>query len=206
MVALILFVVLAAFLWAGWALMRSVALLSARWQWGSAALLAFLMFLEGVQWYAGYALAMPMAPLLTMIFGLISYVLGLFLLWYKNRAAALIGFAVPLYFIFRLGRGLIVILLLLVGMGGFLPDKRGRISPTLSYQTARAHALIGGAAFEQYRIYRNPRWFPLMQKRITTGPLPCPSATFGPGRDERTVQITCVNGLGTTQTTEAQLP
>jgi hypothetical protein len=206
MVALIGLVVLAAFLWASWVLMRSVAALSGRWQWGSAALLVLLIFLEWVQWDTGYALAIPMAPILTLVFGFVAYVLSMFLLWHKNRLAALIGLAVPLFFFFRLGRGLIIVLLVIAGTSGLMPDHWGRISPTLSYQTAPTHALIGGAAFEQYRIYRNPRGLPLMQKRIRNGSLPCPSATFGPGRDEQTIQITCVNGLGTTQTTAAQLP
>jgi hypothetical protein len=191
MVTLILCVVLAAFLWASWILMRSVATMSTRWQAGSAALLLFLISLEVLQWRTGYAWAIPLAPILTMIFGLMAYVLGMFLLWHKNRAVAVIGIAVPLFFLLNLGRGLIVILLVLVGTGGFIPDKLGRISPTLSYQTAQAHAVIGGTRFEQYGIYRNPQRFPLMQKRIRTGILPCPAATFGPGRDEQTIRITC---------------
>jgi hypothetical protein len=204
MVALILIVVLALFLWASWVLMRSVATLSARWQAGSTALLVFLISLELLQWGTGYALAIPLGPVLTLIFGLVAYVLSMFLLWHKNRVAAFIGLALPLFFVIRLGRGLMVVLVLLAATSGLMADHAGRISPTLSYQTARGHALIGGAVFEQYRILKNPRWFPLMQKRIRTGPLPCPDATFGPGRNEQTVQITC--HVGNIQTIDVQLP
>jgi hypothetical protein len=205
-VLLILLLIVAGFLWAGWALMRSVAKLAPRRQWGSAAILLLFILLEAVQWFAGYTLAIPMAPLLTMVFGIIAYILGVFLLCLKSPAAAAIGITVPLFFIvFLVGRGFIL-LVLFVGMEGFVPDDWGRVSPTLSWQTFRGHAPIGGSAFEGYKIYRNPAWFPLIQKKVTNGSMPCQKGMFSRGRDEHSIQITCANRLGTLQAIEVRVP
>ena len=201
MAALILLVVVAAFLWAGWVLMRNVAKLPSRWQWSIAAALVFLILLELIQLFTGYALAFPGAPLFTTVFAAIAYVLAVLLLWQKLPLAGIIGLALPLLFI---RRGLFVLLILIGVMGGFLPSRWGRISPTLSYQIVESRGLIGSGKVLQYRLYGNPRWFPLIQKRVRVGLMVCPEATFEPGANDHAVRVTflCRNG----PTTEVAVP
>jgi len=203
MAALILLVVVAAFLWASWVLMRNVAKLPTRWQWSIAAALVFLILLEVMQLFSGYALAIPGAPFFTVVFAVIAYVLAMFFLWQKLPLAGIIGLALPLVFI---RRGLLVVLLLIVATGGFLPSGWGRISPTLSYQIVESRGMIGRGTVLQYRLYRNPRWFPLIQKRVRVGLMLCPDATFEPGTNEHTVRVTFTCNNGPSQATEVAVP
>src|ERR1700742_5127706 len=110
MAAVILLLLVAAFLGAGWVMMRSVAKLSARWQWSVAGILVFLILLEVLQWLTGYALAIPGAPFFTVVFAIIAYVLAMLFLWQKLPLAAVIGLAAPLIFMIYVGRGLLVFL------------------------------------------------------------------------------------------------
>jgi hypothetical protein len=169
MAAVILLLVVAAFLWAGWVLMRNVAKLPERWQWCSAAILVFLIVLETIQWFTGYALAVPMAPLLTVLFGIIAYVLLTFFVWHKRPMAGVIGFSFPLFFIFRPGRGFFILLIVILSVGGFVPEHWGWISPTISYDEVESRGLIGSGTLMHYKIYRSPGWFPLIASELALG-------------------------------------
>jgi hypothetical protein len=188
--------ILLALLWAGWVLVRKISELSARWQWGIAGCFLLMILLGVVQILTGYTVALPMAPVLTPVLAFVAYILGIFLLCHKSRIAAATGIIIPavllLSTLVRLGRGLVVVLVVILAMGGFVPIAYGRISPRLSYQIVERRGLINDTPMDEFTIYRNPRWFPLMQKRVARGRLPCgPGDAISPDPTEQSVKITC---------------
>jgi hypothetical protein len=203
MAAIVLLLVLAAFLWASWVLMGNVAKMPARWQRRSAAVLVFLVVLEIIQWLTGYAVALPMASLFTVLFGIIAYVLLVFFVLHKRPLAGVIGLVLPMFFIFRPNRGLLIALILVLSMGGFVPQRSGWISPTISYDEVQSRGLIGSGTLQHYRIYRSPRFFPMIRKRVSLGLMPCPEAAFSRGPNPSSILITCNNSLGPASTTVA---
>lgn len=210
LILLIFLAVVASAFWAGWRWMRRAARLPARWQWRIAALLFLLVFLLVAQWTTGYTLALPMAAPLTTILGIAALLLGLFFIWHKNPAWAVIVAAVPLVILlrlgFRLGRGAVLLLFLLIATGGLVPFDWGWISPRLSYEVADYNGLIGRGTLRECRIYSHPKWFPLIQKRVRTELMPCSWARIERGPDDHTVQLVCDDGLGHPRTATVVVP
>jgi hypothetical protein len=72
-----------------------------------------------------------------------------------------------------------------------------RISPMLTYQISEQQALFSGTKFDSYEIYKQPVWFPVIQRKMANGPTNCPrkDISFSPGLDSNTVLMSCQNAL-----------
>jgi len=80
---------------------------------------------------------------------------------------------------------------------------KGSISPTLSYQV-RSGFFIG--EYKEYVIYRHPRWFPLVHKRVALVPMDCgKNFAFSPGPDSHSVLLSCKARDNTWFTTPVRL-
>ncbi|MGA9667604.1 MAG: hypothetical protein WBQ94_00260, partial [Terracidiphilus sp.] len=89
-------------------------------------------------------------------------------------------------------------ILLTIGVHDPPVSAKERISPTLSYRVYRVTVLT---TFYQVRIYRQPRWFPVIQKEVGFGQPPCDppdTISFRPGditvylgSDQHTLKMSC---------------
>jgi hypothetical protein len=145
--------------------------------------------------------------------------------------AAVLAAIVPLYLIWTLMRDLlppglnVVIAVPLAGVALFyisakhairgfmfllliftLPThnlSNGSISPTLSYQIESGFFI---SKYKEYVIYRHPRWFPLIHKRVALVPMDCgKNFAFSPGPDSHSVLLTCKGRDNTSFTTPVRL-
>jgi hypothetical protein len=161
-------------------LMRWVARQSAKVRRRAALFLFLLILLGPIEFLTGYTLASPYAGVIIPLVSLAAYVPGLLLVWHWqdsrwnwNRPAAALGLGAPvLYLVFNL-RDLAIVFAVFLGTNGIHPVAEGRLSSNLSYRVVVDHSLYGGAAYYAYHVYRNPVWFPLVEKRIARGPLEC---------------------------------
>jgi hypothetical protein len=175
----LILVLIAALLGASF-LIRWVARQSAKVRRRAALLLFLLILLGPIEFLTGYTLASPYAEVIIPLVSLVAYLLGVLLVWHWkdskwnwNRPAAALGLGAPmLYLIFNL-RDLAIVFAVFLGTNGIHPVAEGRLSSHLSYRVVVDHSLYGGAAYYVYHVYRNPVWFPLVEKRIARGPLDC---------------------------------
>jgi hypothetical protein len=196
MASMILLLVIAGSLWAGWILMRRVARMPARRVWGVVGILLLLILLELAQRVTGCVLAIPGSSSYTPASAGIAGILLLFLLWHKSRIAGSIAFAilfaVPFILLLHFGRGLVVLLIVWLGTGGgWLPPASGRVTPAISYEVENETGLIGDSRFNVDVFYRNPGWFPLIHKEFASEREQCYDPEYEPGAAPDTVRITC---------------
>jgi hypothetical protein len=145
------------------------------------ALLLFLLILPApVEFLTGYTLATPYAGVVTPLVSMVAYVLELLLLWHWknskwnwNRLAAALGLGAPMFYLTVNFTGLALVFSVFLGANGFRPVAAGRLSSNLSYRVVTDHNLYGNTAYYAYQVYRNPAWFPLVEKRVARGPLEC---------------------------------
>jgi hypothetical protein len=191
---------------AGWILNRRMRPMS---QTKRIRLTAFLLAVDSlwiIQIFTGWSLAIPVETAFTTCIFLLFYLLSSAALWacFAGGEGSVIGRIVSVLLIVPL----LPLLLFSASIGNlssilavgdpfyqFLGE--GRVSPTVTYRMATQAALIGGAEFPAYVLYRNPRWMPLIHKKAANGALQCTPefAHFASGKDARTVNLTCAGQL-----------
>ncbi len=179
------------FVWAAWLLLRNAS----RRRASLTALLLLAVVLAPIQLATGYSLASVVAPYAIDCISCLAYLATMIAVWRKSRLVSVLGLAMPVMGLIAAGPGLLLVLSLRTSR--FFPVAEGRISPTASYRIFQRYSIWGGTPYFGYVIYKNPRWFPLVEKEVTLGAMPCGNglndAAIGRGRDETVVLITCRN-------------
>jgi hypothetical protein len=154
-----------------------------------------------LEYVTGYYLAIPHPGIATCVAAIGAYYLAMFLLlfgkrmaWRLNRIVAIVGICTPILAAIFLP-GIFLVALFAVASDTNKPVFHGRVSPTVSYKIWEDEGFNGGTHYS-YAIYRNPHWFPFLQKEVAKGPtLTCypPSQEVGvhPGRNTNTVSLWC---------------
>ncbi len=187
--------ILADFVWAAWLLLRH----SRGWNAGWRALLLLAVLLAPLQFASDYSLATPFGPFAIYGVACLAYIVMMMVVWRRSRVAAGLGLALPGAPLLVGAHGILLAVAVGLGARGIRPVAEGRISPTVSYRIVLSHGLFGATPYYEYKIYRNPRWFPLIQKKVTNSALPCgwqsepKDDVIGPGRDETQVEIRCTD-------------
>lgn len=205
----VLFLILIGAFLAASFLVRRIARQSPKVRRRVAFFLFLLMLLGLIEFITGYTLAVPYASVVTPLVFLAAYVLELLLLWHWghfkwnwNRVAAALGLGAPMAFFIADLRTLGLALAVFFGVNGFRPVAEGRLSSNLTYRVMIDHNLFG-TDYYGYHIYRNPAWFPLVEKRIARGPLECEDTqtdlkaggfklTLRPPIEKNAVRVACI--------------
>lgn len=168
-------------IWAVWLLVSELTNPPRRWRAAAITLVLAVPFVAFLLWATSYSLAFKYASVLTCILLVLAYLTAVVLIWfgrrkvwYKNRAVAIVGMAVPLIMVISSPIVLLIAALMFLGTESSSWVYSGRISPTVSYHVDENLGIWGGAApTYTYKIYRNPRLFPLLEKEMQEGPVPC---------------------------------
>jgi hypothetical protein len=189
-------------IWALWLLVNELTRPPRRWRAAGIIFVLAVPFVAFLLWATSYSLAFKYASVLTCILLVLAYLTAVVLIWfgrrevwYKNRMAAIVGMAVPLIMVISSPIVLLIAALMFLGTESSSWVYSGRISPTVSYHVDENLGIWGGAApTYTYKIYRNPRLFPLLEKEMQEGPVPCNNASpilIQPGRNEHFFVIRC---------------
>jgi hypothetical protein len=193
-------------LFAGWRLSRRMRSISQTSRIRLTACLLAVDTLWAIQIFTGWSLAVRIGSGLASCVFFAFYLLSVFALWScvhsgKGRVVArilsmfLVVPLLPVLLFFSAAGDLSQIFA--AADPGYYVVEDGRVSNTATYRMTIESALIGGAAYPAYTLYRNPRWVPLVQKKAANGALQCTpqAARFLPGKDSRTVNLTCAGQL-----------
>jgi hypothetical protein len=198
MIGLLLLGFLIVLVCSSWLLMRKIASLRARWQFCVAAPSVCLILLVPVQFISGYSLASVWGPLIVIAVACFANVLLMFLLWHRSRDAFVVGLMISLSFWAGSFIGCLVLLAGLVGNSSTILAAEGRISPIASYRVVQYPGIWGGATQTYtYEIYENPRWLPLVWKKVIHDTVPCGKGfdaggfLIGAGANDHMVVISC---------------
>jgi hypothetical protein len=171
-----------------WLLVRELATPPRSWRAVLITLSLILFSLAPIQLFTGYSVAFRHAPAVIYLLSIAAYFLAMILLWrgkrtvkHLNRIMAAINIVIPLICVTLSPMLLLVLLIVIFETNGIGPLAEGRISPTISYQIFVVQDLT---THYEYKIYRNPRWFPLIQKEVGSGEPPCGPPAFVSVRPE----------------------
>jgi hypothetical protein len=177
------------FIRGAWLLLRNAS----RRRAGLTALLLLAVVLAPIQLATGYSLASVVAPLAIDGISFLAYLATMIAVWRKSRLVSVLGLAIPVIGLIAAGPGLLLVLSLRTSR--YFPVAEGRISPTASYRIFQRYSIWGGTPYYGFTIYRNPRWFPVIEKEAARGATPCGNelhdTTIGAGQEENVVVVTC---------------
>jgi hypothetical protein len=132
------------------------------------------------------------------------------MVWHLNRVVAGVGIAAPLIILIASPIGWFVVASVLFGNESTSWVLSGRFSPTISYHVDENLPFWGGAASTYtYKIYRNPRMLPFLEKEVKEGSAPCSNASsisIQLGRNEHSVVMRCDQNGGKPLEQEFPLP
>jgi hypothetical protein len=193
---------------ASWWIARKLSSVPKWLQWALIPLLWGAAFAAVSPFFVDWSFSIPGLTTVAYLAALLAAIVPLYLLWNLTRdllpAGLNVVIAVPvagvaLFYVFAKHLFTVFIVLLLINFQPRHTLLKGSISPTLSYQIQSAFFM---GKYEQYAIYRHPRWFPLVHKRVASSALYCDDArvAFSPGPDSHSVLLTC-NGRDNTSFT-----
>jgi hypothetical protein len=158
----------------GWWMARRLARVKPVWRFAVVCVLVFLASLIFVDKFDTWSFVAPVGDASGDLSSP-AYLILILVLWHsapKSKTARmerLLGTAL-------LGIGILTPFVFLGPILGAVSNgpriSNGRIDAKTSYSVTERSNLFG-STFASYSIYRNPRWFPLIHRRISSGPIEC---------------------------------
>jgi hypothetical protein len=116
--------------------------------------------------------------------------------WRLNRIVGVFGLGAPVLIAALFRVSLFLGILFVFGLSDNHLIFRGRISSSLSYGVAITHPLMGAGDYYHYKLFRNSRWFPIVRKEISSGPItfcsvPAVQVSAGADTKDGFVRIAC---------------
>lgn len=171
------------------------------------AVLILLMVPEIGQHLTGYTLAVPFGAMLVfavaLAAALTAYILMILFVWRRSRLAGGVGFgllAIPVGYLLWHLMDFFMLGVLLFTRETTTPAASGRLTPTATYRVVQ-YGLSESPPYT-LEVYRNPRRFPFLRKRIYIESLSCgekvlnadpKSLWIHASSDERMMIVECRN-------------
>jgi hypothetical protein len=172
-----------------WLLIREVLRPPRRIRAGLIVTLLFVTVLLALQLTTGYYFVFTAAEAFARLSVLFVYLLTMVLVltgkrmaWRLNRIVGALGVVLPPLFVICWPRVLVLGVILVFGFFDTNPVFQGKVAPGFTYGIAINRTLIGNGSFYRYSIYRNPRWLPVVRKKMLEGPVEiCDDPAFALG-------------------------